>query len=299
MSVTIELVNASGERGLPLKRQFAEWAQAALVGAGLEKDKRALSIRLVGEEESAQLNGDYRSKGYATNVLSFPLPAGFQAAGQLGDLALCAAVVKREANEQQKAPQDHWAHLVVHGVLHLLGYDHEQTKDAKVMEALEVRIRTEAKSIAESYLAPPHTTDFAILFLPIEGLYAEVLRRPGLVDSLQRDYRVTLAGPTTLLAMLNSLHMGFRTLALEQQASEVWKVLGAVKTEFERYGDWVEKVREQVQKAADTLDKADTRSRQMRRALKNVEALPEGESQKFLPLVDEPLDDTDSSDTTL
>ena len=155
-------------------------------------------------------------------------------------------------------------------------------------KALEARIRSEAKSIAESYLAPPHTTDFAILFLPVEGLYAEVLRRPGLMDSLQRDYRVTLAGPTTLLAMLNSLHMGFRTLALEQQASEVWKVLGAVKTEFERYGDWVEKVREQVQKAADTLDRADTRSRQMRRALKNVEALPEGEAQALLPMLDEP-----------
>ncbi|MEY4419454.1 MAG: hypothetical protein RLZZ498_50 [Pseudomonadota bacterium] len=161
-------------------------------------------------------------------------------------------------------------------------------------KALEVRIRGEAKSIAESYLAPPHTTDFAILFLPTEGLYAEVLRRPGLMDSLQRDYRVTLAGPTTLLAMLNSLHMGFRTLALEQQASEVWKVLGAVKTEFERYGDWVQKVREQVQKAADTLDRADTRSRQMRRALKNVEALPEGEAQALLPKFDEALDDTDS-----
>jgi DNA recombination protein RmuC len=161
-------------------------------------------------------------------------------------------------------------------------------------KALEARIRTEAKSIAESYLAPPHTTDFAILFLPIEGLYAEVLRRPGLMDSLQRDYRVTLAGPTTLLAMLNSLHMGFRTLALEQQASEVWKVLGAVKTEFERYGDWVEKVREQVQKAADTLDRADTRSRQMRRALKNVEALPEAEAQALLPKFDEALDDSDA-----
>ncbi len=161
-------------------------------------------------------------------------------------------------------------------------------------KALETRIRTEAKSIAESYLAPPHTTDFAILFLPIEGLYAEVLRRPGLMDSLQRDYRVTLAGPTTLLAMLNSLHMGFRTLALEQQASEVWKVLGAVKTEFERYGDWVEKVREQVQKAADTLDRADTRSRQMRRALKNVEALPEAEAQALLPKFDDALDDSDA-----
>jgi DNA recombination protein RmuC len=149
--------------------------------------------------------------------------------------------------------------------------------------ALESRIRTEAKSICDSYLCPPYTTDFAILFLPVESLYAEVLRRPGLMDSLQRDYRVTLAGPTTLLAMLNSLHMGFRTLALEQQASEVWKVLGAVKTEFERYGTWVEKIREQVRKASDTLDTASTRTNQMRRALKVVEALPDAQAQALLP----------------
>jgi len=156
--------------------------------------------------------------------------------------------------------------------------------------ALEVRIRTEAKSICESYLSPPHTTDFAILFLPIESLYAEVLRRPGLMDHLQRDYRVTLAGPTTLLAMLNSLHMGFRTLALERQASEVWKVLGAVKTEFERYGTWVDRIREQVRKASETLDNAQTRTNQMRRALKVVEALPEGQAQALLPVAaeDEP-----------
>jgi len=153
-------------------------------------------------------------------------------------------------------------------------------------KALEARIRAEARSIAESYLAPPHTTDFAILFLPIESLYAEVLRRPGLMDSLQRDYRVTLAGPTTLLAMLNSLHMGFRTLALEQQASQVWKVLGAVKTEFERYGEWVARMREQIQKTADTLDKADTRTRQMRRALKNVEALSDEQARALLPAPD-------------
>jgi DNA recombination protein RmuC len=149
--------------------------------------------------------------------------------------------------------------------------------------ALEVRIRQEAKSICEYYLCPPHTTDFAILFLPIESLYAEVLRRPGLMDTLQRDYRVTLAGPTTLLAMLNSLHMGFRTLALERQASEVWKVLGAVKTEFERYGTWVDKIREQVRKASETLDTAQTRTNQMRRALKVVESLPEAQSQALLP----------------
>ena len=157
--------------------------------------------------------------------------------------------------------------------------------------ALESRIRTEAKSICESYLCPPQTTDFAILFLPVESLYAEVLRRPGLMDSLQRDYRVTLAGPTTLLAMLNSLHMGFRTLALEQQASEVWKVLGAVKTEFERYGTWVDRIREQVRKASDTLDTASTRTNQMRRALKVVEALPDAQAQALLPPAAECEDD--------
>src|SRR3954454_17071069 len=152
--------------------------------------------------------------------------------------------------------------------------------------ALEVRIREEAKSICEYYLCPPHTTDFAILFLPIESLYAEVLRRPGLMDHLQRDFRVTLAGPTTLLAMLNSLHMGFRTLALERQASEVWKVLGAVKTEFERYGEWVARIKEQVAKASDTIDKADTRAKQMRLALRKVEALPESQTQGMLPMAD-------------
>jgi DNA recombination protein RmuC len=160
--------------------------------------------------------------------------------------------------------------------------------------ALEVRIREEAKSICESYLCPPHTTDFAILFLPIESLYAEVLRRPGLMDKIQRDYRVTLAGPTTLLAMLNSLQMGFRTLALEQQASEVWKVLGAVKTEFERYGEWVSRIREQVQKASDTLEKAETRTKQMRRALKVVEALPEAQAQALLPPAEDNGDDSDA-----
>jgi len=175
--------------------------------------------------------------------------------------------------------------------------DAHERADAAAAEsaakALEARIRTEAKSIAENYLAAPHTTDFAILFLPVESLYAEVLRRPGLMDAMQRQHRVTLAGPTTLLAMLNSLHMGFRTLALERQASEVWKVLGAVKTEFERYGEWVGRVKEQVAKASDTLDKADTRARQMRLALRKVEALPEAQAQALLPGVDPqlPLDD--------
>jgi DNA recombination protein RmuC len=151
-------------------------------------------------------------------------------------------------------------------------------------KALEQRIRLEAKSMTEKYIQPPYTTDFAILFLPSEGLYAEVLRRPGLMDALQRDYRVTLAGPTTLLAMLNSLQMGFRTLALEQRSSEVWQVLGAVKTEFGKFGDVLTRIRAQTQTVLTTLDQAQTRSNVMNRALKKVEALPEAQSQTLLPL---------------
>ena len=180
-----------------------------------------------------------------------------------------------------KFPRDDYERLI----------DAHERADAAAAElaakALEARIRSEARSIADNYLAAPHTTDFAILFLPVESLYAEVLRRPGLMDAIQRQHRVTLAGPTTLLAMLNSLHMGFRTLALEHQASEVWKVLGAVKTEFERYGEWVARIKEQVAKASDTLDKADTRARQMRLALRKVEALPEAQTEALLPSADD------------
>jgi DNA recombination protein RmuC len=155
-------------------------------------------------------------------------------------------------------------------------------------KALEQRIRLEAKSMTEKYIQPPYTTDFAILFLPSEGLYAEVLRRPGLMDTLQRDYRVTLAGPTTLLAMLNSLQMGFRTLALEQRSSEVWQVLGAVKTEFGKFGDVLTRIRAQTQTVLTTLDQAQTRTNVMNRALKKVEALPDTETQALLPLDKEP-----------
>ena len=150
-------------------------------------------------------------------------------------------------------------------------------------KALESRIRLEARSIADKYVEPPHTTDFAILFLPTEGLYAEVLRRPGLMESLQREHRITLAGPTTLLAMLSSLQMGFRTLALEKRSSEVWQVLGAVKTEFGKFGDVLAKVKSQTETVLKTIDGAETRSRAMGRALKKVEALPEVQSQVLIP----------------
>jgi DNA recombination protein RmuC len=150
--------------------------------------------------------------------------------------------------------------------------------------ALEQRVRLEARSIAEKYLEPPHTTDFALLFLPTEGLYAEVLRRPGLVEALQREHRVTLAGPTTLLAMLNALQMGFRTLALEKRSSEVWQVLGAVKTEFGKFGDVLARAKTQTQTVLNSLESAEVRSRAMGRALKNVEALPADRSAAILPL---------------
>ncbi len=166
--------------------------------------------------------------------------------------------------------------------------DAQQRADAEGAEiaarGLEQRIKLEAKSMADKYLEPPHTTDFAILFLPTEGLYAEVLRRPGLMEVLQREYRVTLAGPTTLMAMLNSLQMGFRTLALEKRSSEVWQVLGAVKTEFGKFGDVLARVKSQTQTVLNTLDSAETRSRAMGRALKAVEALPQEQASALLPL---------------
>jgi DNA recombination protein RmuC len=151
-------------------------------------------------------------------------------------------------------------------------------------KALELRIRLEAKSISEKYIEPPYTTDFAILFLPTEGLYAEVLRRPGLMEALQRDHRVVLAGPTTLLAMLNSLQMGFRTLALEKRSSEVWQVLGAVKTEFQKFGDVLAKVKSQTETVLNTLSSAEQRSRVMNKALRQVEALPEAASSRLMPI---------------
>ncbi|MEH0167404.1 DNA recombination protein RmuC [Paucibacter sp. JuS9] len=151
-------------------------------------------------------------------------------------------------------------------------------------KAIEARLRLEARSIRVKYVAPPHTTDFAILFLPTEGLYAEALRRPGLVESLQRECKVMLVGPTTLLATLTSLQMGFRTLALEKRSAEVWEVLGAVKTEFGKFGDVLAKTKKKLDEASSTIELAETRTRQMSRKLKTVEAMPEDAAQKLLNL---------------
>ncbi|MFM9996994.1 MAG: DNA recombination protein RmuC [Phycisphaerales bacterium] len=173
--------------------------------------------------------------------------------------------------------------------------DAAQVADA--IGALEGSIRASAKDIAEKYLNPPRTTDFGILFLPTEGLFAEVLRCLGLADSLQREFRVTIAGPTTLAAMLNALRMGFRTLAIEKRSSEVWTVLGAVKAEFGKFGQIVEKVKKKLDEASNTIDDASRRTRVMERKLRDVEELPAIDAEQVLGLASAdglktpPLDD--------
>lgn len=154
-----------------------------------------------------------------------------------------------------------------------------ETGDVPEIEAsaksLKSKIEKFAKDISGKYLDPPHTTDFAIMFLPFEGLFAEVLRMPGLFERIQRDYRVTITGPTTVSAFLNSLQMGFRTLAIQKSSSEVWKVLGEVKTAFAKFGETLEAVRKKIDQAASTVDEAQRRTRALSGKLKAVEAMPE------------------------
>ncbi|HEY8587553.1 MAG TPA: DNA recombination protein RmuC [Rhodanobacter sp.] len=161
--------------------------------------------------------------------------------------------------------------------------------------ALENRVRDEAKRIHDKYVSPPHTTDFAVLYLPTEGLYAEVIRRPGLFETLQREHRVTVAGPTTLSALLNSLQMGFRTLAIAKRSSEVWKILGAVKNEFGKFGVVLDKTRKQLDAARNSIDSAGVRTRAIERTLRDVESLSGDASQLLLDDVPALDDDSDEN----
>lgn len=154
-------------------------------------------------------------------------------------------------------------------------------------KALETRIRQEGRTINEKYIEPPHTTDFAVMYLATEGLYAEALRRPGLAEWLQRDCRVVLCGPTTLAALLNSLQMGFRTLAIEKRSSEVWNVLGAVKTEFAKFGDALAHTKKKLEEATNSIEKAQTRSNVLTRKLKGVDQLPEPDAVGLLGVLPE------------
>ncbi len=158
--------------------------------------------------------------------------------------------------------------------------DSEGAEEAR--KNLEKRLKGEAKNIRDKYLDPPNTTDFGIMFLPIEGLYAEVLQRPGLSESIQREFRVVITGPTTLTALLNSLQMGFRTLAIEKRSSEVWKLLGAVKTQFAQFGTLLDKTQKKLQEASNTIENASRKTRNIERKLKGVSSLGEGESEDML-----------------
>jgi len=158
-------------------------------------------------------------------------------------------------------------------------------------------IKKMARDISDKYLDPPHTTDFGIMFLPFEGIYAEVVRKASLLEELQKQYKVIVTGPTTLAAILNSLQMGFRTLALQQRSSEVWKVLGAVKTEFEKFGGLLQKAQKNINAASDTVEELlGKRSKAISRKLKDVEALPASEAQQLLPDMGLDLEDDGDQD---
>ena len=163
-------------------------------------------------------------------------------------------------------------------------------------KALEDFFKAEARKIRDKYVEPPHTTDFAILFIPTEGLYAEALSRPGLADGLQRDFRVMLAGPANLMAFLNSLQLGFRTLAIEQRSTEVWRVLGAVKSEFGKFGDLLAKTKERLDAVGKTLDEAGRKSTTIAKRLRDVEALPQLEAERVLSGEAETVEDEDEPD---
>jgi DNA recombination protein RmuC len=159
-------------------------------------------------------------------------------------------------------------------------------------KALETRIKAEAKTIREKYIEPPYTTDFAILFLPTEGLYAEVLRRQGLLELLQNDFRVTVAGPSTFSAMLNSLQMGFKTLSIEKRSSQIWSTLGQVKTEFSKFGEAIEATKKRLDAASKQFEAVDIRTRKINRALSNVEAVSSNSSTLLAIDLDDPDEDT-------
>ncbi len=162
---------------------------------------------------------------------------------------------------------------------------------AAASAALAKAVQVSAKDIHDKYVNPPYTTDFAIMYLATEGLYAEVLRHPTLPQELHQKYKVIIAGPTSLSAILNSLRMGFQTLAIERRASEVWRVLGAIKTEFGKFGDVLEKVKNQLATATRSIESTGTRSRAIERTLRSVELLPEAEALELLAPPPEPDDD--------
>lgn len=162
-------------------------------------------------------------------------------------------------------------------------YENGNADDIKAnIKSLEIKIKKFAQDINNKYIDVPNTTEFAVMFLPFEGLYAEVLRIPGLFETIQRDYKVVINGPTTISAFLNSLQMGFRSLAIEKRTSEIWDLLGAVRTEFGKFGDVIQKTKEKIDAASREMESVGTRTRAIERKLRNVEEMPETQAAKLL-----------------
>ena len=261
------------------------------LAAGVGDLKRVLSnVRsrgLLGEVQlAALLEQLLTTDQYASNVATVP--------GSNERVEFAIRLPGREANAPVWLPID--AKFPREDYERLLDAQERADVDAAALAglALERRMREEARSIRDKYISVPATTDFAILFVPTEGLYAEVIRRPGLFESLQRDYRVVVTGPTTLSATLNSLQMGFRTLAIEKRSSEVWLLLGAVKTEFGKFGTVLEKTRNQLDSVRNSIDAAGVRTRAIERKLRSVESLSGDQSQSLLG--DAALPDADETD---
>ena len=251
--------------------------QALAVGVG--DLKRVLSNVKTrggwGEVQLEALLSDLLAPGqYAKNVQTHPesrerVEFAIRTPGQIVDGAPCWIPI------DAKFPLQDWERLQV-------ALEHADVAAADAArKALADFLRSQAKSIREKYIRPPYTTDFAILFLPTEALYAEMLSRPGFVDALQREFRIVLTGPTILAALLNSLQMGFRTLAIEQRSSEVWKILGQIKGEFAKFGEILMRTRKKLEEATNTIDEARGKSTTIERRLKDVETLPEPEGPQL------------------
>ena len=229
-----------------------------------------------GEVQLGTLLADYLSPGqYARNVATRPgsnerVEYAVKFPGRSEDGAPCWLPI------DAKFPLEDWQRL----------QDAIERADADAVDAsrraLDQFFKVQARMIRDKYIEAPHTTDFAIMFVPTEGLFAEAVARPGLADTLQREFRVTLAGPTNLVAMLNSLQLGFRTLAIERRSTEVWRVLGAVKTEFGRFGELLAKTKDRLDQVGKTLDEAGRKSTTIARKLRDVEALPQEEADRLL-----------------
>jgi DNA recombination protein RmuC len=241
--------------------------------------------RVLSNVKSRGVMGEYQLQGILENVLS-PEQYAFNVSVKKGLSERVEFAIKMPGSQENepvylpidaKFPQETYYRL-------LDAYDlGDKVSIESARQELFKAIKRSAQDISQKYLHPPYTTDFALLFLPMESLYAEVIRDAHLAQSLQRDFKIVVAGPTTLAAMLNSLQMGFRTLAIQQRSSEVWKVLGAVKSEFSKFGDLISKAQKKISEAHHDLDNlVGTRTRVIQRKLKEVEELPEAEGKKLL-----------------